>query len=133
MSKYEKLTYYLASIDTEQVTLTFAEIEDIIGFSLPHSAYAYPAWWSNQASSGHSQTLSWQSIGWRTGEVNLSLKKVTFFRVRLSVVRETSSANSQRGVASPPHSNGLTIAEAKAGLSAHFGVPIESVEITIKG
>ena len=28
---------------------------------------------------------------------------------------------------------GLTIANAKAGLSTHFGVPIEDIDITIRG
>ena len=32
-----------------------------------------------------------------------------------------------------PASRGLTIPEAKAGLSVHFGVPVESIQITISG
>jgi hypothetical protein len=137
MSKYIKLSSYLTSTDGEQVTLTFADIEKIVGFSLPKSAYTYPAWWSNQASPGHSQSSAWQSVGWRTGEVNLSVERVSFFRVRLSRAHEEPRANSRQGVALPYQPAGvrgsLTIAEAKAGLSAHFGVPIENVEITIKG
>jgi hypothetical protein len=33
----------------------------------------------------------------------------------------------------PPAARGLTIPEAKAGLGLHFGVPPESIEITIRG
>jgi hypothetical protein len=138
MSKYEKLSRHLSSIGVEQVTLTFAEVEHIVAFPLPYSANNYPAWWSNQASPGHSQSSAWQSVGWRTGEVNLSDKKVTFFRMRPKHRDEALCAGGPPSGFTPPSQaasvpRGLTIAEAKAGLSAYFGVPIENVEIIIKG
>lgn len=34
---------------------------------------------------------------------------------------------------SQPHHNGLSLAEAKAGLALTFGVPVENIEILIKG
>ncbi|MGQ0589824.1 MAG: helix-turn-helix domain-containing protein [Sphingosinicella sp.] len=37
------------------------------------------------------------------------------------------------GVPIPPDKNGLSISEAKEGLSRYFGVPVESVQITISG
>ena len=129
MSKYQKLASYLASLRGARWTAQFGEIEAILGFPLPMSARSYPAWWSNQASDGHSQSTSWQSIGWRTGELDLADQRVTFFRQgpahdKPSAVNATTRES--RG-------DGLTIAEAKAGLSIYFGVPPESVEITIKG
>jgi hypothetical protein len=137
MSKYAKLSSYLMSIDVEELALTFAGIEKIIEFPLPKSAYTYPAWWSNQASPGHSQSSAWQAAGWHTRKVDLSEKKVSLFRVRVNAIREAPPADNQRAIASPLQPTGfqgrLTIAEAKAGLSAHFGVPVENVEITIKG
>src|SRR5277367_6044351 len=109
MSKYQKLSSYLVSLNVEQVTLTFSEIGNIIGFSLPKSAYTYPAWWSNQASSEHSQSSAWQSVGWRTGQVNLSSQKVSFFRLHIEVSRNDLSVDQETRARST-----LTIAEAKA-------------------
>jgi hypothetical protein len=128
MTKYRNLTSHLASLEAHisRCTLSFQEIEEKLGFALPKSAYAYPAWWSNQTGDGHSQSAAWQSIGWRTGELDLTNQRVSFFR-------HEHAENEGRMVSRVPHKGGLTIAEAKAGLAAHFGVPRENVEITIKG
>ena len=134
MSKYAKLSSYLMFLSVDQTTLTFGKIEEIVGSSLPRSAHLYPAWWSNQASDGHSQSSAWQSVGWRTGEVNLGSKKVTFFRIGRKLIRQVALDSDEPEVASRPQAaDGLTIAKAKAGLSRHYGVPPESVEIIIKG
>jgi hypothetical protein len=141
MSKYQKLTVHLTSLEHGQWMAQFKEIEAILGFPLPKSAYTYPAWWSNQASDGHSQSGSWQSIGWRTRELDLSNQRVTF--VRITLVRQDITFARQEPdceehlvanvVSIMKHNGGLTIAEAKAGLSIYFGVVPESIEITIKG
>jgi hypothetical protein len=128
MSKYEKLSSYLISLTVEQITLTFFEIEKIIGFSLPKSAYTYPAWWSNQAGSEHSQSWAWQSIGWQTRQVNLSSQHVSFRHTRIEVSKNDPALDSEART-----QNRLSIAEAKAGLSAYYSVPIENVEIIIRG
>lgn len=129
MSKYRKLTSHLASLGNARWVARFSEIEAILGYPLPKSAYTYPAWWSNQADNGHSQSASWQSIGWRTAELNLANQQVTFFCQEPDQDRPRATR-----VTSPKsHNDGLTIAEAKAGLSIHFGVAPESVVITIKG
>jgi hypothetical protein len=79
-SKYQKLTSYLASLDQSPRTFWFKEIEAILGFALPRSAFCYPAWWSNQTGDGHSQNVAWRSIGWRTANLNLAKQRVTFIR-----------------------------------------------------
>ena len=63
-SKYRGLTEYLLESNANRVTLTYAEIEKILGFSLPNSAHKHMrAYWSN--SETHSYALSWLSIGYR--------------------------------------------------------------------
>ena len=128
MSKYHNLSAHLSALGSEEWSASFADIERILGFSLPASAGRYPAWWSNQTGIGHTQSASWQAVGWRTRDVALAKRRVTFVRekqVRDGQQSSPESSSSSRG--------GLTIAEAKAGLSTYYAVPPENVEILIKG
>jgi hypothetical protein len=127
MSKYSKLTEHLVSWDSDDLTVSFEELEKILGFPLPRSAYSYPAWWANQAGEGHSQSSAWQSVGWRTGELDIANERVSFSRRAATPTQKRVPPGSSIG------KNGLTIAEAKAGLAAFYGVPPDNVEITIRG
>lgn len=79
MSKYEPLPQFLASAHDSTLRLSFAEIERVLGFKLPKSAYEHEAWWSNNAT-GHSHARVWLEAGWRTENVDLASRKVTFLR-----------------------------------------------------
>lgn len=79
MSKYEPLPQFLNSVGGSAHRMSFAEIERIIGFKLPKSAYEYEAWWSNNPT-GHSHSRIWMDAGWRTESVDLAARKVTFLR-----------------------------------------------------
>lgn len=79
MSKYESLPQFLASAHGATKRLSFTEIERILGFKLPKSAYEHEAWWSNNAT-GHSHARAWLQAGWRTEAVDLAGRKVTFQR-----------------------------------------------------
>ena len=81
MSKYEPLPQFLASAPGSVKRLSFTEIEGILGFKLPKSAYEHEAWWSNNGT-GHSHARAWLNAGWRTQEIDLSGRKVTFHRLR---------------------------------------------------
>jgi hypothetical protein len=85
MSKYEPLPQFLGSIHSSIKRLSFTEIERILGFKLPKSAYEHEAWWSNNAT-GHSHARAWLDAGWRTEAVDLSGRKVTFQRVKIADV-----------------------------------------------
>jgi len=52
-SKYEPLREYFVALPqtTREVTLTFRELEQILGFVLPKSATDYRQWWANQVES----------------------------------------------------------------------------------
>jgi len=65
------------SLDEPSWRSSFAEIEAVLGFALPRSAYAYPAWWSNDAT-GHSHSLAWLDAGWKTEQVDIAGQKLTF-------------------------------------------------------
>lgn len=79
LSKYRQLHDYLASARVERQRLSFAAIEDILGFALPASARTYPAWWSNDGTGGR-QSGAWLSAGWKTDELDLAGETVTFRR-----------------------------------------------------
>jgi len=80
MTKYAALTRYLRQQEGSRVTLSFQELEKILGFSLPASAWKYASWWANSAG-GQSQVKGWREAGWETREVDLRGRRVTFVRV----------------------------------------------------
>lgn len=90
MSKYEALPQFLAQKHTVVRRMSFREIENVLGFKLPKSAYEHEAWWSNNAT-GHSHARAWLKFGWRTEAVDLTGRKVTFRRPAQSVHSAPSS------------------------------------------
>jgi hypothetical protein len=67
--KYDPLTAYLAAFAGNEVTLTLAEVEQIIGTPLPRSA-GRAAFWSNTR---EQVTLPpWRAAGWRVRRTHLS-------------------------------------------------------------
>jgi hypothetical protein len=135
MSKYRLLTDHLNSLEQDEWRISFAEIEAILGISLPDSARKYPAWWSNGADGGHSQSAAWQDVGWKTENLDLENEKITFAKRHRSLKAKgiAMRINESKNVTLSVNRKALSISEAKAGLAANFGVPIDSIEILIKG
>jgi hypothetical protein len=79
LSKYEPLPQFLSNKAGSLHRMSFEQIERVLGFKLPKSAYEHEAWWSNNAT-GHSHSRVWLSAGWRTQDVDLAARKVTFQR-----------------------------------------------------
>ena len=77
--KYEPLLRFLQARSSSSIRLTFAEIDDILGFRLPRSARDHQAWWSNTRQ-GHSHAAAWLDAGWRTGGLDLKGESVTFVK-----------------------------------------------------
>jgi hypothetical protein len=79
MSVYDPLQRELTRTTSPAVTLSFAQIEGLIGRSLPKSAYEYEAWWSNEDGSAtrHSQCRAWKLAGFNA-QANRSPRTVTF-------------------------------------------------------
>lgn len=83
MGKYDDLYDFLERIppDVEEDTLTFDEMEKILGFKLPKSAHAYRQWWANSTSpQQHPHAQSWLAAGWTVDTVNQQDKWVRFQR-----------------------------------------------------
>ena len=78
MRKYRPLGDYLVKQHEVTVSLTFQQIEQILGFALPPSAYTHRAWWANSLS--HPQAGSWLNVGWKVSKVNIENKTVLLIR-----------------------------------------------------
>ena len=83
MYHYGPLRDFLSARGDRPVSLSFGEIEEIIGRPLPSSASGAVSrqWWANAPS--HSQARAWLSGG-RKAKLNLSTRSVTFSRLKSS-------------------------------------------------
>ena len=78
--KYRVLHRYLENRYADVVVLTFAQIEDLLGFSLPQLARTYQAWWTLGANvQGAPHADAWTFAG-RTATPNLQSRTVIFTR-----------------------------------------------------
>lgn len=80
MAKYSALGQYLSMLGVESITLPFSEIEKIIESNLPASAYKHHAYWANEHSGTHTWAHVWQAAGWRSENLDLSGRSITFRR-----------------------------------------------------
>jgi hypothetical protein len=78
MAKYEPLRQHLEGLQTDEVTLSFDEIERMVG-GLPPSAYEHRAWWANTRS--HPNAVAWLDAGWELTDVKFGSQHVRFRRV----------------------------------------------------
>jgi hypothetical protein len=80
-SRYANIAIYLNSrgLGVDELTLSFSEIEQIIGGELPISARQHRSWWANDSTS-HVQSQQWLNVGWRVASINLTAARVTFVR-----------------------------------------------------
>src|SRR5881275_58125 len=80
MSKYSIFGVYLANIPEKQIKMSFEQIEKILGFALPPTAYKQRAWWSNN-SSNNVMTRVWRKAHFRTEDVDMVKRQLVFRRV----------------------------------------------------
>ncbi len=81
VGEYQLLYKYLRDRYANRVVLTFAEIEDLLGFALPGAARFQREWWGgvDPLGSQSPQADSW-TLASRTATVNLSAQVVVFDR-----------------------------------------------------
>ena len=77
--KYRPIAEYLYEKWEKKIILTYAEIEKILDFKLPQTAYKFPmSYWANTLT--HTYATSWLSVGYNT-RVNIETLSVTFERI----------------------------------------------------
>ena len=82
MAKYDPLERYLSAQPDVGCTLTFSQIEEIIGAPLPPSARRHKSWWGNDST--HVQAQTWMGVGWMTDPPRLDEETVLFRRACFS-------------------------------------------------
>lgn len=85
MGRYDPLNEYLRSDSGNEIILSFSDIEKVLGFELPPSAYKHRAWWAN---GGHSQAYAWLNVGYKVDQIDFSEKVVTFCKTDASMVKD---------------------------------------------
>ena len=77
-AKYRGLAEYLLSSNETRVTLTYSQIEEILGFALPDTARKFKqSYWANTET--HSYASSWMAVGYKT-RVDVDNDTVTFVK-----------------------------------------------------
>lgn len=110
-SRYMQLAEWLRRQKANSVSVSFDELERLLGCPLPGSARRLRVWWSNDAS--HVQAkYGWLRAGWRVEAVNMEAGVVKFRRVAEPMQTEASFAS----VAAEALSK-------KLGVKLYIGVP----------
>ena len=78
--KYDPLRNFLRNQKFDEVTFAFAEIEKIIGSTLPESA-GLPQWWENQRGGTRPQRDAWRDAGFEAFLIK-DANRVRFRRVK---------------------------------------------------
>ena len=79
--KYQLLYNYLENRYANTVVLTFAQIEDLLGFMLPEQARLQPEWWTDaDKTPGPHYSDSW-ILASRTAKPNMQARTVEFERL----------------------------------------------------
>ena len=91
MGKYEPLGKYLSSQTADSCTLTFSDVEAIVGGCLPASARAHQGWWGNDKT--HVQARTWMRAGWKVTQHHLLRRGHVHFT---RIVHDTLSDESPR-------------------------------------
>jgi hypothetical protein len=82
--KYTPLEKYLTDLQesSREITLTFEQIEKILAFKLPPSAYEDRRWWDHETEGNHVNKRAWANAGWKVESLDVNAKWVKLVRIR---------------------------------------------------
>jgi hypothetical protein len=126
VSKYQPLTFYFRSLphETNDISITFAKIEDILKFTLPDAAHQYQAWWNWEANPKHPQKVAWQNAGWKVEYVDLLQNIVRFQRIELIASKVFPLPSPVQPTLEPTREIKLASLEIESSLSLFISHPI---------
>lgn len=81
-SKYDRLGDHLAALDAPVITMTFTEIEAVVG-PLPMQARYHAIWWGATSAGRylHPHALTWRQAGYVADRADFAAEAVTFRHV----------------------------------------------------
>ena len=81
--KYSVLETYFQTMlkDKQAVEFSFDEIEGILKFTLPASAYEDERWWLHEKEGNHVNLRAWTNAGWKVSKVDVHTRRVGFVRI----------------------------------------------------
>jgi len=81
------------------VTLSFQQIEGIIGDSLPIVAFQSAGWWENKPTNAHKQ--AWLDVGWHVESVDMEKRIVAFRREKGILIIKKEEVKGRQKQTSP--------------------------------
>ena len=80
--KYTPLENYLLALPKakREVRLSFEQIEGILKFKLPSSAYEDERWWRREKEGNHVNKRAWLNAGWKVASVDVNRKLAKLIR-----------------------------------------------------
>ncbi len=87
-NKFANLHRYFSELNEDELTMTFKEMENIIGENLSKSAYQYPAYWYD--SKTHMLPKSWIENGYKMEGLSLKEQKVTFRKISVNTINKNT-------------------------------------------
>ena len=115
MTKYARLTDFLERLEPSSRRMSFAEIENVLEFSLPESARRHQAWWANNPIDGR-QSMAWLSAGWQTEDLDLAGESVTFRRAQdVAASQHTPAVSRSRPDRADPPATAEDLPDAPEG------------------
>jgi len=81
--KYTPLENYLLSLPKHEreVALSFEQIEEILKFKLPASAYEDERWWLREKEGNHVHARAWTNAGWKIEQVDVGRRQARMVRM----------------------------------------------------
>ena len=76
--KYRQLWQWLQDQGRDEIRLTFADVEQVLGMPLPQSARRHPTHWYGYEGTALGRAI--RDAGWRASQVNLTDETVLFIR-----------------------------------------------------
>jgi hypothetical protein len=97
VGKYDPLRDYLADRVTDEIKMSFTDIEKLVG-PLPTSARNHRAWWANDVKS---EALAWRAAGWRVQSVDQAAGRVVFARSGTTAPQPVGQTTAQERTRDP--------------------------------
>jgi hypothetical protein len=95
-SKYDPLEKHLKKLNRQSISMSFDEIQDVVGCKLPPSAFKHRPWWSNNPSNSVI-TYAWLKAGYKTADVDMANRRLVFRKTNELIEKQGRVAGKATG------------------------------------